>query len=104
MLLSEKNKRKLKTCIKNSIKENNFIKKQNIVNAVKRLISRYLSHCHFENKIKKEINKLIKYNENDESEWSKIKKNEKGEEIIALNAINVKIGQSLDFFELILIN
>ena len=43
MQLSEDNKRKIKVCIDNYLKENNLIKKQDIANAVRRLISRYLS-------------------------------------------------------------
>ena len=43
MPLSEENKRKIKSIIDNSIKENSLIKKQDIANATRRLISRYLS-------------------------------------------------------------
>ena len=43
MPLSEENKRKIKACIDNSIKENNLIQKQDLASAVRRLISRYLS-------------------------------------------------------------
>ena len=43
MPLSEENKRKIKSIIDDSIKENSLIKKQDIANATRRLISRYLS-------------------------------------------------------------
>ena len=43
MHLSEENKNKIKTFLDTKIGENNLIKKQDIANAVRRLISRYLS-------------------------------------------------------------
>ena len=141
--LSEENKRKIKTCIENSIKENSLIKKQDIANAVRRLISRYLSGKRgdtdigeyqklfeqirrddlwkteisgndnfsyeltdiFENKIKNEINQVIKCNENNKCEWCEITKDEEGEEEPCFKCNKCKgellIGHSLDFFELI---
>ena len=141
--LSEENKRKIKSCLENSIKENSLIKKQDIANAVRRLISRYLSGKRgdtdigenqklfeqitrydlwktdissnenfeyeitdiFENKIKREINQLIKCDENNKCGWCEMKKNEEGEEDICFKCNKCKgellIGHSLDFFELI---